>query len=278
MGAETVAMMISVLRQGVTVVGTRPAKLVAAHRGFHDGTAPYENTIPAFRRAIVLGADLLETDVRRTADGVLVLHHDASIDGVSIARSRLADLPLLPSGERIGTLQELVDLTATTGGESRLLVETKEHGYEREIVSMLRARLQPDQFSLFSFDLDSVRALRELAPDSKVGVLVGFAPDWKTGHWALTGAQMVARARSVGADFVSMTAMLATNGALQALADARIGAAVWTVDDRLQIQKFLADTRVQTIITNHPDTAMALRDRRVPALLEPDVGRFAEAA
>ena len=89
---------------------------------------------------------------------------------------------------------------------------------------------------------------------------------------------MVARARSVGADFVSMTAMLATNGALQALADARIGAAVWTVDDTLQIQKFLADTRVQTIITNHPDTAMALRDRRVPALLEPDVARFAEAA
>ena len=238
-------------------------KLVAAHRGFHDGITPYEDTIAAYRRAILLGADVLETDVRRTADGVLVLHHDATIHGVEIARTRFADLPLLPSGERVSTLQQLADLTATLG-HARLLVETKENGFEGEVVRTLRGRLAPDRYDLYSFDLDSVRALRELAPDARVGLIIGLQPDWYTGHWPIRGAEIVARARSVGADFIALTARIATNDRLQALADAGLEVAVWTVDEQLQIQRFLADARVHTIITNAPDLAMALRDGRRP--------------
>lgn len=51
--------------------------LVAAHRG-ERFTAP-ENTMSAFRRAIAEGVDMIETDVRMTADGELVLMHDADV-------------------------------------------------------------------------------------------------------------------------------------------------------------------------------------------------------
>ena len=54
--------------------------LVLGHRG--APRAARENTVEAFRRAVELGADGVELDVRRTADDVLVVHHDPAVEGV----------------------------------------------------------------------------------------------------------------------------------------------------------------------------------------------------
>ena len=245
--------------------GTPPRRTeIVAHRGWHDGTAPYENTIAAYRRAIALGVDLVETDVHRTLDGILVLHHDASIDGRSIARTRYAELPLLPDGQQMNTLQQLVELTAATGTRTKLLVETKHDGFEAEIVATLRSRLQPGQYELMSFDLDAVRAFRELAPDSKVGVLFGLMPDWQTGSWPISGAAMVDKARKLGVDFVAIDKWIASDDRIGALAKAGFDVAIWTVDKQSHLEKFLRDPRVTRIITDHPDLAKDLRDRTAP--------------
>ena len=53
--------------------------VVLAHRG---GTLPTENTIEAFRIAIDAGADIIETDIRATKDGIAVLFHDELIERV----------------------------------------------------------------------------------------------------------------------------------------------------------------------------------------------------
>lgn len=58
--------------------GHESRMLVAGHRG-ERYTSP-ENTITAFRKAITLGVDMIETDVRMTADGELVLMHDETVD------------------------------------------------------------------------------------------------------------------------------------------------------------------------------------------------------
>jgi glycerophosphoryl diester phosphodiesterase len=240
-----------------------PHTEIAAHRGNSGPGEPYENTIDAFRRAMSIGVDLVETDVHRTADGVLVIYHDSSIHGHSIAHTNYADLPLLPNGQQMSTLQQLVDLEATSGGSTRLLIETKEFGYEADVVSMLRSRLQPSQFDLMSFDLDSVRALRELAPDSKVGALFGLVPDWQTGTWPISGAAMVDKARKLGVDFVAIDKWIASNGRIDALAKAGFDVAIWTVDKQSDLQRFLSDSRVTRIITNRPDMAIDLR-RQLP--------------
>jgi glycerophosphoryl diester phosphodiesterase len=235
---------------------------IASHRGYHEGTGAYENTLDAFRKAIEVGADLVETDIHRTADGVLVLYHDGSIDGHKIAKTNFADLPLLPNGQRMTTLEQLVDLEATAGGKTRLLLETKSHGNEAQIMATLRKRLQPGQYELMSFDLDSVRALRELAPDSKVGVLFGLVPDWQTGTWPISGAAMVDKARKLGVDFVAIDKWIARDASIEALAKAGFDVAIWTVDKESHLEKFLGDPRVTRIITDRPDVAIDLRDRR----------------
>jgi glycerophosphoryl diester phosphodiesterase len=56
--------------------------LVLAHRGANR--LARENTVDAFVRARELGADGVELDVRRTADGVLVVHHDAAVEPVGL--------------------------------------------------------------------------------------------------------------------------------------------------------------------------------------------------
>jgi glycerophosphoryl diester phosphodiesterase len=65
--------------------------LVIAHRGCWKNNAP-ENSLGAFRACVAMGVDVVELDVRRTADGVLVVMHDATVDRTTNARGRVADM------------------------------------------------------------------------------------------------------------------------------------------------------------------------------------------
>ena len=65
---------------------------VIGHRG--ASRAERENTLAAFRAAVAQGADGVELDVRRTADGALAVHHDAHLpDGRAIVATTWADMP-----------------------------------------------------------------------------------------------------------------------------------------------------------------------------------------
>src|SRR3954468_3922079 len=65
---------------------------ILAHRG--ASSSHRENTIDAFRASGPMGADWVELDVRRTADGALAVHHDAHLaDGRAIVELAASDLP-----------------------------------------------------------------------------------------------------------------------------------------------------------------------------------------
>jgi glycerophosphoryl diester phosphodiesterase len=98
------------------------AKLVIAHRG--DRAHAPENTMEALVRAVELGADALEVDVRMTRDGVPVLMHDANVDRTTSGRglvreNTLAELRLLDASRAasgwaggkvtVPTLEEVLD-------------------------------------------------------------------------------------------------------------------------------------------------------------------------
>src|SRR6266699_5128243 len=68
----------------------RPKPEKISHRGAHQ-TLP-ENSIPAFLRAIELGADAIELDVHATRDGVVVVHHDEVVNAAGAPVAVIADL------------------------------------------------------------------------------------------------------------------------------------------------------------------------------------------
>src|SRR5579885_3092565 len=76
--------------QGLLRPGHTPP-LVLAHRG---GRGPArENTVAAFRHGLAAGADGVELDVRRSADGVLVVHHDPDVAGTAVDQLAAQVLP-----------------------------------------------------------------------------------------------------------------------------------------------------------------------------------------
>ncbi|MBQ3079474.1 MAG: hypothetical protein IJC48_05665 [Clostridia bacterium] len=95
---------------------------VAAHRGWSERYP--ENTLEAFRSAMDLGVDQVETDIRVTKDGELVLIHDATVDRTTYGSGKVNELTLeeiraLDAGKvknrpgegyRVPTLQEFIDL------------------------------------------------------------------------------------------------------------------------------------------------------------------------
>uniref|UniRef100_Q01R14 Glycerophosphoryl diester phosphodiesterase n=1 Tax=Solibacter usitatus (strain Ellin6076) TaxID=234267 RepID=Q01R14_SOLUE len=76
-----------------------------AHRGEHLHHP--ENTMPAFEEAVHLGADFIEVDVRTTADGKLVLSHDANVDRCTngngeVAKMTFEEIRALDAGGKMG--------------------------------------------------------------------------------------------------------------------------------------------------------------------------------
>jgi glycerophosphoryl diester phosphodiesterase len=116
----------------------QPRPLLIAHRGMHGPGTP-ENTIAAFAAALAVGVAMVELDVRRTADGALVIFHDpvcrrAALD--TISHAELCKLcrssgPVAERGARLG------------GRPDRLDIELKEDGYvdrDHRIAARLRGR------------------------------------------------------------------------------------------------------------------------------------------
>jgi glycerophosphoryl diester phosphodiesterase len=220
------------------------ATAVIAHRG---GRQPgvRENSLPALQGAIAAGADFIEFDVRRTADGALVINHDPRLDGVAIARAPLERLRALPHPPAL--LEEVV---ARLGGRIGLDVELKEAGYEAEVLALLGPALNgaPPVF-LSSFLVEAVAAVRRLAPGVPAGLLVG------------DGRGLARRLQASEATLVLPWWRLDRSPFRARVARHGLAEAAWTVDDPRAIAARLRDPRVAGVITNLPRRAVELRER-----------------
>lgn len=154
-----------------------PRPLIIAHRG--GALESTENTIAAFQRAFRIGADGIETDIRLTRDGTVVVYHDdyfGRVEGLPQAqRTRLvSDMTygeltaqtLIPVGEDTGgrRVPTLSDLLAQVHG--RLLnIELKRCARFDELVkktiAILKGYAELDRIVLEAPDLDTAKKLRK---------------------------------------------------------------------------------------------------------------------
>ena len=145
--------------------------LVIAHRG--ASAYEKENTLPAFERAIELGADYVEFDVQVSSDGGLVVFHDLRLDRVTPARGLLRARPLAELRELgIPTLEEVLELTADRIG---VMAELKSPWLFRrhDFVSRAVHQLGPEAV-VVSFSRRAILETRRLRPSLRTVQHVGF--------------------------------------------------------------------------------------------------------
>jgi glycerophosphoryl diester phosphodiesterase len=235
----------------------RETPLIIAHRG--ASRAAHENTLEAFRLAIAMGADAIECDVRRTADGVLVIHHDPAIgrNPLSIAGSAYNHLAQAARDEyfELATLQQTLEMCA---GHIALDVELKEMGHERQTLDLVRTYYDPSNVLFTSFRDATVLKLKTLAPDAVAGLLLSAAPLpalLKTqSRYSVTG-----RLRRCRADLVAPHWRRLRRGFLHRMHRLQIPVVAWTVDDPGRARK-LAGAGVAGIISNVPDLIRSAPD------------------
>ena len=148
----------------------RPVLNIAHRGGISDGYP--ENTLAAFQRAMAVGADVIELDLRGTKDGQLVILHDVTLDRTTdgtglVSNFTLEELKKLNAGgkEQIPTYEEVLQLVANTGTKLLLDIKTSSLLEKREIVR-LTEKYQATSDVIFGVrNLDDFAAFRKLNPE-----------------------------------------------------------------------------------------------------------------
>ena len=214
--------------------------LVIAHRG--ASCDERENTLPAFERAIAVGADFVELDVQMSADGELVVFHDLDLDRLTplagpLRRRRFVEL-------REAGIPSLAEVLEVTRGRIGVMAELKSaHLYRsRGLVERVTSLLASTDV-VVSFErralLDTRRARPELRVVQHVGLGVSIrsaaAYAWGAGFWE---PRMTVRG-------------------LRRAAALRLETTVYTVNDEERMRE-LVELGVGGIFTDRPDRLRAV--------------------
>ena len=222
---------------------------ITGHRG-SKRRAP-ENTLSALRQAIAEGADYAEIDVQSTADGVVVLLHDADLMRVASVKRRLRDVNyhelsgidigswFAPefSSERIPTLQEAIDLSR---GRIKLNIELKftwpDPALAEKVGDIIKRNRFVSQCVVSSLNFQALTDIKQAFPELKTGFIV---------------MQAVGNLSRMGADFLSIGAARATPRLVRTVHGRGEKIHVWTVND-LNNALSMIEMGVDNIITDEP--------------------------
>jgi len=241
-------------------VGLEPGGVLAfAHRGgaYHPELEGLENTLAAFKHAVALGYDYLETDVHVTSDGVLLAFHDSVLDRVTDLRGAISQTTfeevrqaLVGGREQVPTLAQLFDEFPL----ARFNIDIKSDGAVPVLAEFIREREAWDRVLVGSFSPKRLARFRRLTDGrvptaaTPVEVLVfrvvpsarladrltgrrvaAFQIPHKRGPWTIASRSLVRRAHAAGKHVH-----------------------VWTVDDPDEMRTLL-DRGVDGLFTDRTD-------------------------
>lgn len=251
--------------------------LIIAHRGA-SALAP-ENTLAAFQKAILAGAEGIEFDVRLAKDGVPVIFHDPGLKRICRCDGRVSDLAAAELGkldagtwfnlrnprrsnekfsdEIIPTFSQLLDFLKDYKG--LLYVELKCAGAEiaplvESVCRMIAESAFLPQIKLCSFQLRAIALAKKFLPEVKTAAL--FQPRINT---ILRGkSRLLEKAEAHGADELSLHYSMASKKMIEKAKARNFPVTIWTADSETWVKR-AADLGIDAIITNDPARLLAKR-------------------
>jgi len=214
-----------------------------AHRGA-SAAAP-ENTVEAFRLAGELGADWVELDARLSADGVVVVHHDAHLaDGRMLAELTIDEMP-----DHVPSLAEALEACGDLGVniEIKNLPDDPDYDADHAVVDavagLAQAYLGPERTLISSFNMESVDRMHRVDPSLPCAWLFFQMTD---------PASVVDRAVAHEMAAIHPFDNLVDAAMVRRAHEAGLLVNVWTVDDPERMAA-LVEMGVDGICTNVPD-------------------------
>ncbi|MBP3040896.1 glycerophosphodiester phosphodiesterase [Bacillaceae bacterium Marseille-Q3522] len=241
---------------------------IYGHRGC-KGTFP-ENTLLGYQKAIDAGADGLEIDVQMTKDGKIIVIHDEMLDRTTdgsgyVKNHTLAELKQFSAGikfsdfpkfeeswiaERIPTLQEVLDLLAPYPIELNIELKTSVFAYEgieEKVLSLVNKYGKGRKVIYSSFHLPSLIRMKKLDPAADIAWLLNIKIPQANDYLQTLELEGLHLEKAIVLDnpnyFHSLYHKLR----------------VWTVNDSDEIKQLL-DLQVNSIITDFPEKAIALKN------------------
>lgn len=234
---------------------------VIAHRGA-SAISP-ENTMIAFKRAIEMGVDAIETDVQMTKDGHLVLIHDEQIDRTTNGSGWVKDFTLeqikrLDAGswfsssygrETIPTLDEFFRLIYPTSLWVNIEIKMGfvfYPGIEEKLIQKIKEYQMENRVIVSSFNHYSIVLIKEIAPEIETAVLFmeGLYEPWNY-------------ARHLGSNFLHPYKEVVYTYFMEGAHQAGMKVQPFTVDDKEEMMSMIK-MGVDGIMTNVPDKLLLL--------------------
>jgi glycerophosphoryl diester phosphodiesterase len=143
----------------------------------HRGARAYEpeNTIRSFKRAIEVGVDAVELDVRKTKDNEIIVIHDADVKRTTDGKGLVCELTLKQikgftseKNEKIPSLEETLDFLDK---KVKVFIELKEAGYEDQVVALVEKKALRKNVVIVSFLEDALKRVKEIDPEIETGLI-----------------------------------------------------------------------------------------------------------
>ena len=226
-----------------------------AHRGA-SGNAP-ENTLAAFKKAIEIGVDAVELDLHGSADGEVVVIHDASLDRTTdhsgpVNQTALETIKQADAGgwfapefagEPVPTLAEALECI---GKEAVAVLEIKDPLIAEAVVAKVHETQSLDLTVIISFHTSVLQTVRALAPRIPTGWLIGSPNNHASPE------QLCQQLGELGSPLLNVNHQLITAEFAYEVRRRGIALWCWTVDDIVRMREMKA-FGVQGITSNYPE-------------------------
>lgn len=231
---------------------------ILAHRGA-SGLVKYENTFEAFDKAIQVGADGIELDIRKTKDNILIINHDPTINNILIKDATYNEL--FEITKTIGyLLPKFEEVLIRYGNKTLLDIEVKEEGYEDEIVNLTKKYLDYDKYFIKSFKKDVIIKIKEADENITTSLLIGERHSDFGFFGRLHELFPKKIINNTKCDMLSPNRLLLVLFYLKRVSKLNIPINVWTVNTEKELRKLMSSKYFPDyIITNYPDLALKIR-------------------
>ncbi len=206
---------------------------IIGHRGVAGSP---ENSVEGFERAIKMGVDGIELDVRQSGDGKLVVLHGTVVGDHAVQTTPYETFRFAIEGHEIPLFE---DVLKKFGKKTFLDIELKQPGFEAEATALIKKYTNPEKTMVSAFDTKSLETVHELLPQLQLGYIYNRTQDEESRH-------------NCPVDVVIPQFRLASRELIDEVHEEGLKVWAWTVNEEVEIKRLLA-LGVDGLITDYPE-------------------------